>query len=324
MNARHLLLSMLVLASTVAHGAAPYKIPARESAQAKQYVVCARVDDRGFGVQYWHNDTATDVGSYAGLPGLAIGSLTTAIVRGFSRSQPRAAASPDATLVYRNRFDYVSDLRPKPHVKTREEVKSDVEIVKAKYRGRKLTQAEKLQYNQVLREAAAGTTRDIWFDTLLPQWLADNGAPLREALHEGIAGVVQLLAKDLPDAAPAEVRSTEPMRRRLPNAGSNRYVSVVVRARKPERHLLPGTGVPGVEAAAAAALPVKSDGQPSSLPSDASAPPRSFCAGTLPPGVTLSITCGSRLASALLVSDSPMPPFFASSAIVPEPSTLLT
>jgi hypothetical protein len=68
MNARHLLLSMLVLAPTVAYGAAPYKIPARESAQAKQYVVYARVDDRGFGVQYWHLNTATDVGSYAGLP----------------------------------------------------------------------------------------------------------------------------------------------------------------------------------------------------------------------------------------------------------------
>jgi hypothetical protein len=74
---------------------------------------------------------ATLIGNYQALQ-------TTAIVRGFSRSQ----------LVYRNRFDYVSDLLPQPHVKSREEVKSDVEIVKAKYRGRKLTQAEKLQYNQ--------------------------------------------------------------------------------------------------------------------------------------------------------------------------------
>jgi hypothetical protein len=48
---------------------------------------------------------ATLIGNYQALQ-------TTAIVRGFSRSQ----------LVYRNRLDYVSDLLPKPHVKSREEV----------------------------------------------------------------------------------------------------------------------------------------------------------------------------------------------------------
>jgi hypothetical protein len=308
MNARHLLVSTLVLTATVAHGAAPYKIPARQDAQAKQYVVYARVADHGFGVQFWHDNTATNVGSYAGLAGLALGSVvdavkskhptsraqddaekiaplmdravaqkdlenalgealpgvplfagpaevkelgadaqaaagafeedpvlvvelygtltanyqalqTTAIVRGFSRSQ----------LAYRNRFDYVSDLLPQPHIKTKDEIESDVEAVKAKYRARKLTQAEKLQYNQELRAAAAGTTTDIWFETLLPQWLADNGSPLRQAFHEGIAGVVPLLAKDLPDIAPAEVRSVEQMRRRLPlNTAGNRYVSVQV------------------------------------------------------------------------------------------------
>ncbi len=42
--------------------------------------------------------------------------------------------------------------------------------------------------------------------------------------------------------------------------------------------------------------------QPRSLPSDASAPPRSFAAGTLPPGEILSMTCGSKLARALVVS----------------------
>ena len=54
--------------------------------------------------------------------------------------------------------------------------------------------------------------------------------------------------------------------------------------------------------------------QPRSLPSDASAPPRSFAAGALPPGEILSMTCGSRLASAPVVSCSPIPAFFASSA----------
>jgi hypothetical protein len=55
------------------------------------------------------------------------------------------------------------------------------------------------------------------------------------------------------------------------------------------------------------------------LVSEESVPLRSFCAGTSPPGVTLSMTCGSRLASALVVSDSPMPAFLAGSATVPEP-----
>jgi hypothetical protein len=79
MNARHLLVSTLVLTATVAHGAAPYKLPARQDAQANQYVVYARVDDRGFGVQYWHNNTATNMGSYAGLTGLALGSIVDAV-----------------------------------------------------------------------------------------------------------------------------------------------------------------------------------------------------------------------------------------------------
>ena len=38
----------------------------------------------------------------------------------------------------------------------------------------------------------------------------------------------------------------------------------------------------------------------------------------------LSITCGSKLARALVVSPSPIPAFFARSATVPAPSTLLT
>ncbi|HEY7640416.1 MAG TPA: hypothetical protein VH814_11870 [Steroidobacteraceae bacterium] len=313
MNSRHWLLSLLLLATVAQAGApnkTPYKITLHESARAKQHVVYARVDDHGFGVQYWRNDSATAVGSFAGLVGLGIGSMVDAVKSQIPTSRAkddaariaslmdRAAAqaaledalgkalvalpqfadpvpvkelgadarldagsfAEDPVLVvelyatltgdyrglqvtaitqslsrsqadplYRNRFDYVSDLLPAPHVKTKDEIKSDVEAIQARYRGRKLTKEEDAQQKHELREARAGTTWKIWYDTLLDQWLADNGSPLREALQQGIAGVAPLIAKDLPDVAAAEVRSTQQMRRRLPQStASDRYTSVMV------------------------------------------------------------------------------------------------
>jgi hypothetical protein len=137
---------------------------------------------------------------YATLTGDYRGLQVTAIARGFSRS--------DANPVYRNRFDYVSDLLAAPHVKTKE---------------------EQAQYKRELSVASAGTTWAIWCDTLLEQWTADNGARLRQDLQQGIAGVAKLLAKDLPDGAAVEVRSRDQMRRRLPlDTAGDRYTSVMV------------------------------------------------------------------------------------------------
>ena len=152
------------------------------------------------------------------------GLQVTAVAQSLSRAQ-------GATPLYRNRFDYVSDLLPEPHVKTKQEIKSDVAAVKAKYGNgrRKLSKEEDTQYRKELRQASAGTTWDIWRAELLEQWLAGNGSHLREALQKGTAEVARLLAKDLTDSAPAEVRSAEQMRRRLPQAAAgDRYTSVMV------------------------------------------------------------------------------------------------
>lgn len=160
------------------------------------------------------------------------GLQVTAIVYELSPSE--LAADPQAASagrVYRNRFEYVSDLLPAPHVKTPEEIKADVEAVKAKYRGRKLTKEEREQQGLELVDAKNGTTLEEWRKPLMPEWLANGGAKLQEAQQRGITKVIELLATDLMDVTPVEIWKVDQSSwRKLRDvvAGSGRYTSIYV------------------------------------------------------------------------------------------------
>jgi hypothetical protein len=158
------------------------------------------------------------------------GLQVTALV--YELSAAEQAANPSASQagrVYRNRFDYVSDLLPAPHVKTAEEIKADVEAVKAKYQGRRLTQQEQAQKKEELLDAKYGTTLDEWREPLMEAWLANDGAKLHEALKLGTAKVIELLAKDLLDLKPVEIRKVDKVTwRTLRDVESGRYTSIFV------------------------------------------------------------------------------------------------
>lgn len=158
------------------------------------------------------------------------GLQVTALVYEFSAAEQAANPnSSQAGRVYRNRFDYVSDLLPAPHVNTAEEIKADVEAVKAKYKGRKLTQQEQAQKREELLDAKNGTTLDEWREPLMEAWLANEGAKLHEALKLGTAKVIELLAKDLLDLRPVETRKLDKLAwRTLRDAEAGRYTSIFV------------------------------------------------------------------------------------------------
>jgi hypothetical protein len=131
--------------------------------------------------------------------------------------------------VYRNRFDYVSDLLPAPAIKTREQVKADVEAVKAKYVGRKLSRAEQQQRALESREAAKGTTLAKWREPLMDEWLASGGARLRQALRLGTIKVVELFSKDLLDFSTVTVSPVDVIGwRTLRDVESGRYTTVFI------------------------------------------------------------------------------------------------
>lgn len=290
-KARHCWLGLLAIVPLSAGGAEPYKEPLGEQARSKQPVVYARVDDHGYGLQYWRqpgSGLGMTIGSLAGgLAGALVGAAADRIASSgptelaqedverlmpvFDRAAlqldlesalndtlgklplfptppvllPLAPGAPsdaaafteDAVLVvelyaslianyralqvtavayvfnppqdsrvYLNRFDYVSDFLPMPPIKSKEDIKTDVEAVKAKYRGRRLTPEEKQIKSKELRAAAEGTTLEQWREPLMDQWLASDGAKLKDAMKRGTATVAQLLGRDLMDFSPVDVR----------------------------------------------------------------------------------------------------------------------
>lgn len=158
------------------------------------------------------------------------GLQVTALVHEFSAAEQ--VSNPDASTngrVYRNRIDYVSDLLPAPHVKTPEEIKADVAAVKAKYQGRKLTKEQQAQQKKDMLDAKNGTTLEEWRAPLLEAWTADKGAKLHEALKVGTAKVLEIMAKDLVDFTPVEVRKVDVIGwRNLRDAETGRYTSIYV------------------------------------------------------------------------------------------------
>jgi hypothetical protein len=184
------------------------------------------------GVAAFSEDPVLVVELYSSLITDYRGLQVTAVV--YELSAAELAINPGAPLagrVYRNRFDYVSNLLPAPHVKTPEEVKADVEAVKAKYRGRKLTKEQRDQQREELVEAKNGTTLKEWREPLMPEWLGNGGARLHEAQQQGIAKVVELLAKDLLDVTPVETRKVDKLGWRTLRdvvPGSGRYTSIFV------------------------------------------------------------------------------------------------
>ncbi|WP_129643010.1 hypothetical protein [Peristeroidobacter agariperforans] len=159
------------------------------------------------------------------------GLQVTALVYEFSAAEQVAnPKSPLVGRVYRNRFDYVSDLLPAPHIKTPEEIKADVEAVKAKYQGRQLTKEERAQQTIELRDAKNGTTLEEWRAPLMEAWLANGGARLHDALKLGTAKVVELMAKDLTDFNAVQVRNDVDVLgwRTLRDVETGRYTSIFV------------------------------------------------------------------------------------------------
>jgi hypothetical protein len=139
--------------------------------------------------------------------------------------------APTAGRVFRNRFDYVSNLLPAPHVKTPEEIKADVATVKAKYRGRKLTKEERERYDEEMQDAKNGTTLKEFREPLMAEWLTSGGARLHEAQQLGIAKVSELLAKDLVDFTPVQTKKVDKIGwRELRDVvpGSGRITSIFV------------------------------------------------------------------------------------------------
>lgn len=159
------------------------------------------------------------------------GLQVTALVYEFSAAEQVAdPKSPLVGRVYRNRFDYVSDLLPAPHIKTPEEIETEVEAVKAKYKGRKLTKEEKAQQSKELRDAKNGTTMEEYREPLMEAWLANGGARLHDALKLGTAKVVELMAKDLVDFNAVQVHKDVDMLgwRTLRDVETGRYTSIFV------------------------------------------------------------------------------------------------
>jgi hypothetical protein len=156
----------------------------------------------------------------------------TAIV--YELSTAALAANPQAPTagrVYRNRFDYVSNVLVAPHIRTPEEIKADVAAVKAKYLGRKLTKEEQEQQRAELKDAKNGTTLKEWREPLLAEWLASGGSRLQEAQRLGITRVIELLATDLVDFTPVQTKKVEKIDwRELRDVvtGSGRVTSIFV------------------------------------------------------------------------------------------------
>lgn len=184
------------------------------------------------GVAAFSEDPVLVVELYSSLITDYRGLQVTALV--YELSAAELAANPDASAagrVYRNRFDYVSNLLPAPHVKTPEEIKADVETVKATYRGRKLTKEQREQQRKELEDARNGTTLEEFREPLMAEWLAGDGARLREAQQLGIAKVIELLGKDLVDFTPVESRKVDKLDWRTLRdvvPGSGRVTSVFV------------------------------------------------------------------------------------------------
>lgn len=136
---------------------------------------------------------------------------------------------PSTGRVYRNRFDYVSDLLPAPPAKTAEDIKTDVEAVEAKYQGRKLSKQEQAQMNEELAAAKQGTTLRRRREPLMDAWLKNDGARLREALKIGTAKVAEMLGKDLLDVTPIEIQDVDRLAwLSLRDAEVGRHTSVFV------------------------------------------------------------------------------------------------
>jgi hypothetical protein len=154
----------------------------------------------------------------------------TALAAEYSRDA--FAANPRTSQhgrVYRNRFDYVSDLAPVTPMKSQDQIDAELDAVKDKYRGRRLSKQEQMKKNQEMKDVLEAASFERWREPLLAEWGAGNGAKLQDALAVGIEGVVGLLAQDLLDFSEVAASANDPIEwKTLKDVGVGRYTQIFV------------------------------------------------------------------------------------------------
>jgi hypothetical protein len=111
-------------------------------------------------------------------------------------------------MVYRNRFEYWSAPLAAAPVRSQAEIDASVAAVEAKYAG--AGKDKQAAYRAELAEAHNPNSAGAQADYLVKQWLANNGAPLRNAIRSGTAEIVTLLATDLADPTNVDVKAKLP------------------------------------------------------------------------------------------------------------------
>jgi hypothetical protein len=150
------------------------------------------------------------------------------------RKRGNRKGKPDEGIVYRNRLEYRSTPLAAHPEKTAQQVDAEIEQIKEKYSQANLSKSrDRSRANMTTAERESAIKKEIARARQYPpeflaeyymnMWLANDAELLRNELQAGLAGVAELLARDLQDATVVD-KSSRPDKSTVV-AGDKRVVS---------------------------------------------------------------------------------------------------
>jgi hypothetical protein len=133
-------------------------------------------------------------------------------------------ADKNTGLAYRNRFEYHSDVLPKPAGPTPERIEARAAEVKEKYKSKgKLSQQQTIQMKRELVRAREVSPQEL-ADEVVQQWVQNDYALLNAELRKGTSVVLDLWKRDFMDATMVDPNKQQPFKSVLDDHG-NRVVA---------------------------------------------------------------------------------------------------
>jgi hypothetical protein len=143
---------------------------------------------------------------------LEVALMATAVSRDAAAEAAKAKknAKSDAGRIYRNRFEYYSTPLAPFGEKTPEQLEQEITQIKTDYGKVKPNSTAAMKMKKEIEQARKRMPADEKAKHYLDLWLADDAALLRRELLTGLTTVSELLAKDLQDPTPVDVKATQP------------------------------------------------------------------------------------------------------------------
>lgn len=182
-------------------------IPVTKMPTKQKLILAEMTADEVLAVEFFYSLTQD-------LRAVQVVGMTTLFSKSAAKSAPKGSK---AGMIYRNRFEYLSEPLPPAPPKSKEQIDAEVALIEAKYAdaGKKKASPEAQRKAEIARRAEIEEARKsdsprAQADYLVQQWLSDDGLRLRAAVRTGTSSVVSLLASDLADPSNVDVKAKLP------------------------------------------------------------------------------------------------------------------